>query len=375
MRVKTVDSIVWKYFVFLTLNHLPVRSVKFLFLFIFLPGVLTAQIGGNSTYEFLNLAGSARIAAIGGNFLSVKDKDLTLAFANPSFIDEDLHHGLAISFTDYFADINYGFASYSHTFKKVGSFAGTMQFISYGRFTRADENGQVYDNFNAGEYALTIGWGRHLSDHFTIGSNLKFIYSDLAEYNSFGLAVDVAGSYFSEKGNMAVTFLAKNIGRQLDSYIPGQRDRLPFELQLGMSKQFGKLPLRFHILATHLEKWDLTYEDPNNPDPVVDPLTGDSLAPRKFEKFLDKLGRHFVIGVEFSPVKVFTIRVGYNYQRRKEMLIEAKKGLVGFSYGFGFRVSKFNFSYTRSHFTLGGVPNYITITTNISDFLSKKSAN
>ena len=340
----------------MTHNSLPVKFTKLLVLISLLPFTLSAQIGGSSTYSFLNLAGSARVAAIGGNFLSVNDKDLTLAFANPSFIDKDLHRGLAFSFTDYFADINYGFVSYSHTFNKVGSFAATLQFIDYGRFTRADQNGDVYGNFNAGEYALTLGWGRHLSKHFSIGSNLKFIYSDLAEYNSFGMAVDVAGSYFSEKGNTALTFLAKNIGLQLNSYVPGTRERLPFELQLGFSKQFGKLPIRFHILATHLEKWDLTYSDPNNPDPIVDPLTGDSLAPRKFEKFLDKLGRHMVVGLEFSPAKVFTIRVGYNYQRRKELHIDAKKALAGFSYGFGFRVSKFNFSYTRSHFALGAVP-------------------
>lgn len=348
------------------------KIIRLLALLLFFPVLLQAQIGGNSTYDFLNLTNSARIAALGGNFLSVKDKDLTCALANPSFIDKELHHGLALSFTDYFADINYGFASYSHTFDKVGSFAATMQFISYGRFTEADESGNTLGNFNAGEYALTLGWGRHLSNHFTIGSNLKLIYSDLASYNSFGIAVDVAGSYFHEKGKAAVTVIAKNIGRQLDAYVPGHQDPLPFELQVGASKQFGKLPLKFHVLYNHLEKWDLTYVDPNNPDPVVDPLTGDSLPPRRFEKFLDKLGRHFVVGLEFSPSKAFTLRLGYNYERRKEMVIEAKKGIVGFSYGFGFRVSKFHFSYARNHYALGGVPNYITITTNISDFMPKK---
>jgi hypothetical protein len=346
---------------------------KLIILLAFLPLFCHAQLGGKYVYEFLNITNSARIASLGGNFLATKDKDLTLALANPSFIDEDLNNRLALSYTDYFGDVNYGFASYSHTFNKVGSFAATMQFINYGRFLEADETGQTYGNFSAGEYALTIGWGRHLTPHFTIGSNLKFIYSDLASYNSFGMAVDIAGSYFSDKHKIAVSLLLSNIGRQLDYYIPGNNEPLPFQIQLGVSKQFGKLPIVFHILATHLERWDLTYEDPNNPTPIVDPLTGDSIAPHKFEKFLDKLGRHFVFGLEFSPVKVFTLRIGYNYQRRQEMTIDAKKGLIGFSYGFGFRISKFNFSYARVHYALGGVPNYITITTNISDFKSKKT--
>jgi hypothetical protein len=374
LKALCVDSLFDFFLYFCYPKFLPVRLSKILVFLILFPVTASAQIGGSGTYSFLNLPGSARIAAIGSNFISVNDKDLTLAFANPSFIDKDLHHNLAFSFTDYLSDVNFGFASYSHTFNKVGSFAGTLQFITYGRFTRADENGNTLGNFNASEYALTLGWGRHLSEHFSVGANLKLIYSDMAEFNSFGLAVDVAGSYFNKKRTIALTLLGKNIGRQLDAYIPGHIDPLPFEMQLGFSSQFGKLPMRIHIIATHLEKWDLTYEDPANPTPVVDPLTGDSLPAKKFEKWLDKLGRHFVIGLEFSPVKAFTLRFGYNYERRKELHIDAKKGLVGFSYGIGFRVSKFNFSYTRSHYSLGGVPNYITITTNISDFLKKKGS-
>jgi hypothetical protein len=35
----------------------------------------SAQLGGNSIYSFINLSTSARIAALGGTFISVSDND------------------------------------------------------------------------------------------------------------------------------------------------------------------------------------------------------------------------------------------------------------------------------------------------------------
>lgn len=350
-----------------------VRILLFSVILTIIPFALIAQTGGNNTYQFLTLTNSARIAALGNNAIVVEDNDLTLVTSNPSLISENSDNAIALSFTDFVTDINYGFATYSHTFKKVGSFAGTLNFINYGRFTYADETGQTYGNFNAGEYALTIGWGRMLAPHFRIGSNLKLIYSDIQDYNSTGIAVDVAGSYLNAEKKIAVSMLLRNIGRQLDAYIPGNIEPIPFSAEINFSKQFEHLPLRIHLQAIHLEKWDLTYQDPANPDPIIDPITGDSLPKRNLEKFADKLIRHFVVGAEFMPTKNFYIRLGYNYQRRKELQIDAKKAFTGFSYGIGFRISKFDFSYARVHYALGATPNYITISTNISEFLSKKN--
>jgi len=50
------------------------------------------------------------------------------------------------------------------------------------------------------------------------------------------------------------------------------------------------------------------------------------------------------------------------------MKVDSKLGTVGLSWGLGFRVSKFHFSYSRAAYHLVGSPNYITITTNLSEF-------
>jgi len=327
------------------------------------------QIGGDYTYKFLTLPNSARIAAMGGNFLAISDNDVALTLTNPSLISKEMNNQLALSIVDYYTDINYGFAMYSRTFDKYGSFTGAMQYIDYGKFTYANENGEQNGNFNAGEYALQLGWGRKLDSLFTIGANVKAIYSNFDEYNSFGIAVDVAGTYYNPRTFFTMSLIGRNIGRQI-TYYDNNNEPLPFELQFGLSKRLQHLPFRYSILITHLEKWDLTYTDPND-NTSVDQLTGEPKKEGDFDKFGDKLMRHIIIGGEFIPTKNFSIRLGYNYQRRQEMKVESKRGTVGFSWGIGFRVSKFNFSYARSAYHLEGSPNFITISTHLSDFYKK----
>lgn len=95
------------------------------------------------------------------------------------------------------------------------------------------------------------------------------------------------------------------------------------------------MPLfKFFITAEHLEKFDLTYETEAEKQAQTNSITG--TAPNKktsFEKNLDKVMRHFVVGTELSIGKNLTFRFGYNYRRRQEMKISTKPGMVGFSWG------------------------------------------
>lgn len=334
-------------------------------------GHVTGQVGGKGTYQFLNLPNSARIAALGSNFLTVNDNDITLTLANPSLINENMHNQLGFSFVDYYTDVNYGFAQYSRTFDKAGSFVGTMQFIDYGKFQEADEAGVQYGYFHAGEYALNVGWGRRLTPRWSIGSNLKFIYSSLESYNSFGMAVDVAGSYFSKDTLFDASLIFRNIGYQVVAYRDGNHEPLPFEIQAGLSKKFKHIPFRISALFTHLEKWDVRYENPVNPSGGIDPVTGEPNEISGIDEFADNLMRHIVLGGEITIAKVLSLRGAYNYQRRQEMKVPDKLSTVGFSWGFGIRVKQFQFSYARSAYHLVGSPNFITVMVDLDGFGSK----
>ncbi len=334
---------------------------------------VSAQIGGDHTYTFLTLSNSARIAGLGGNALAVMDNDITLSIANPSLITADMHNQMALSYVNYFTGNNVGFAMYSRTFNKAGSFVGAIQFNDYGKIQGADAAGNKTGNISASEYAFSIGWGRTLTNHFSVGANAKLIYSHLDVYNSFGIAVDVAGSYFTKDKLFVASIMARNIGSQIVPYRAGQYESLPFELQLGLSAGLKYLPLRFFLLFTNLQKWDLSYTDPNDPKNQVDPYTGEIDEKSGISKFADNFMRHIVFGGEFTIAKVFSIRLGYNYQRRQELKLYERTGLSGFTYGVGFRVKMFNFSYTHATYQAGSPnPNYVTIAVNLQKFSKKK---
>lgn len=323
-----------------------------------------SQSGGDQTYKFLTLPNSARIAGMGSNFLAINDNDINVAVANPSLINENMHNNLGLSYVDYHSDINYGYATYGRSFEKLGNFVGTMQFIDYGTFDYANETGDREGTFGVNEYALNIGWGRALDSSFFIGANIKGIASNFESYSSYGLAVDVAGTYYNEKSKFTASLIFSNIGTQLTSY-NGYSEPLPFEIKMGLSKSMQHIPLTFSVLFTNLQKWDLTYTEESATSSTEEPAEKSGV-----EKFADNAMRHIVLGAELRPFKVIRLRIGYNYLRRQEMVIDTKPGTVGWSWGLGIKVYKFEVAYARSAQYLGPSFNFFTVTTNLSSFFN-----
>ena len=335
---------------------------------------LFAQIGGLGTYKLLYSINSARIAGLGGDFLAVKDDDITLALPNPSLLSPAMNNNLGLTFSN-FAGMGYGYVMYSRTFNNIGSFAGTMQFINYGQMTRADEAGVTSGTFTANDFALTIGWGRQLSPRFSIGANAKLIYSAYDVYHSLGIAVDAAGTYSSKDNLFIASLLLRNIGSELIPYVPGDYQPIPFQIQVGLSQGLTHIPLRFSLLFNHLERWDLTYFDPNAPGNQKDPITGQVKSKSGINKFADNLMRHIVFGGELTIAKVLALRVGYNYETRQELQPPDRPGIGGISFGFGLHVKMFTIGYTRETYMAGPInPNYFTVAVNLGEFTKKKEA-
>jgi hypothetical protein len=330
-----------------------------------------AQVGGNNTYEFLNLPISARLTALGGNNISTRDNDLNVALANPALLTDSMDNNVSLSYINYFADVNYGYAAYAKKIKNIGMFSAGLQYLDYGKFERADEVGNKDGVFYANEMCLSLSYARSVLDsNLFVGATIKTIYSNLESYTSWGSALDLGATYVRPKKDFALGLVIKNIGRQWTTYA-GVKEPLPFEVQIGFSKKPKHVPFRFSVVYENLEKWDLTYVDPANPVATVDPLTGEEIKQNKYKIFGDKLMRHMVFGGEFIITKNFFLRAGYNYQRRKELKIPEKRGMTGFSFGFGLRIYKFHFSYGRAVYHLAGATNNFSISFDINSFYKK----
>ncbi len=362
MRIKNL------YFVLMKKHFFSSLPLLFISCFAF------AQTGGHSTYDFLNLNANARIAAMGGNLISVMDDDLNLFSQNPAALNPRMNNQLTLNYVPYVSKINYGYAAFAKNFDSIpGTFAVGVHYVNYGTFTRADETGQVLGEFSAGEFALNLGYAHQFGKDsmFSVGGNLKTIISSMESYSSWGMGLDLAGTYRGKKGFTASVVL-RNIGAQFQAYTKGNAEALPFEIQVGISQQFAHLPFKISIIAHNLQKPVLRYDDPNDQEPTVDPLTGEEIKQKKY--IGDNIMRHFIFGGEFAPGKrkIFSLRIGYNYMRRQELKVDTRPGTMGLSWGIGLKISKFRFSYARAAYHLAGASNHISISTNISDFHKKE---
>lgn len=346
------------------------RGVVIIGMLLLLPAMITAQKGGESTYSFLGLTHSARIAALGGKNVSIFDEDINLVYHNPSLLTSGMHNHLTLNYVNYFAGVNYGYTSYGYSVEGIGNFAAGIHYIDYGSFDRTDELGQVQGTFRASEYAMNLVYSRSVIDSMLMaGVTLKPIFSSFEQYNSFGLAVDLGVTYYNPRTLTTAGLVIRNAGIQLASYT-GVREKLPFEIQAGITQGLAHAPFRFSVTLQNLERWDLTYETSDGDE--FNSL-GDQLERSGFDLFGDKLMRHVIFGVEFLIGQNVHVDLGYNYKRRKEMKVSARPGMVGFSMGFGFKISKFHFAFGRASYHLVGGTNHITLTTNLSEFYRKRS--
>jgi hypothetical protein len=332
--------------------------------------VAHGQSGGMATWEFLNLTNSARVASLGGRNITLRDGDLNLVFHNPSLLDSSMHNHMLINYVNYFAGINYGYTSYSRHHSRFGSFAAGIHYINYGTFPAADPAGTITGDFRAAENSVNISWATKADSLFTAGATLKVISSAFEQYRSAGIAVDAGINYYNPARMLSVSLVMKNLGTQLTAWYPGgEREPLPFELQLGMTKQLAHAPFRFSLLFQHLTDFRL-----NAP---TSGLTVDAAPargfPAKAEKAAGELIRHLVAGVEFIPVKGFSLQAGYNSLRRHELKIEERVSTVGLSWGFGISVNRFRIGFAQARYHLAGSSAHFSISTNLSSFYSRQN--
>ena len=346
------------------------RLYTTLFFFLIFSQITSAQIGGDNVYEFVNLPISARVSALGGNLITVKDDDNALAYGNPAALNPLMHQQATFNSAFYAAGINYGFLGYGFHLDKLGTtLNGGLQYITYGDFIAADETGLQTGEFNAAEYVFNIGAGRQYSEQISYGINLKTIYSRLESYNSLGVAADAAVMYADTATNFTATLVFKNIGTQLSTYIDGNREDIPFEVQAGISKRLRYLPFRFSIIAHNLQRWNIRYDDPNQVEPTS--LFDDTpQEENRFAVMTDNFFRHFIFNGELLAGKAdnFRIRFGYNHLRRAELNVNNLRSLAGFSTGVGIKVKKFRIDYGLAVYHLAGAVHHFGISTNVNSF-------
>ncbi|WP_274475688.1 type IX secretion system protein PorQ [Mangrovimonas aestuarii] len=314
----------------------------------------SAQLGGEHTYQFLNLVSSPRQAALGGKVVTNVDYDISQFLYNPATINQEMDNQVSLNYSSYLGGISYGTASYGYTWDRhVQTFAIGVNYINYGSFDGYDEQGNQTGSFSGNETAITLGYARQLGySDFYFGANLKFITSKLEQYNSFGMAADLGLIYRNEERRFNMALVLRNAGVQITTYA-GQNEPLPLEVDLGLSQRLENVPIRWHLTFENLQKWQIAE---SNPARATTDLEGNQT--QEEIGFFGQVIRHTIIGAELFPEGGFNLRFGYNFRRGEELRIVDQRNFSGFSAGFALKIKKLRFSYTHARYTNASNTNF-----------------
>jgi hypothetical protein len=334
---------------------------NYLFSIFFLFGFVSyGQIGGQSVYTFLNLVTSPRQASLGGKTITIFDADVNQAHFNPATINSEMDNHLAINYGSYFGEVTYGTASYAYTYDRhLQTFHAGVNYVNYGKFDGRDENNNPTAEFTGSEIALSVGYAYQIPNtEIRIGANAKLISSSPETYNSLGGAIDLGALYVDEANDINWAFVIRNIGTQFTTY-SGTNEKLPLEILLGVSQELENVPIRWHLTLENLQQWDVSFSNPVRGTNGIDGTN----TPEKVSFFNNAL-RHVVIGAELFPQRSFNVRIGYNFRRSEELLVEQQRNFSGISVGFGLKINKLKFNYSYSRYTLASNSSLFGLTIN-----------
>jgi len=308
-------------------------------------------LGGQRIFSFLDLPTHARVAALGGQVATATRPDAPYFLNNPALADSLPDNQLSISLMPYLAAAKYYTLHYGLPIRSKGTWAAGLQYLSYGQFDLTDPAGNALGTFTANDYALSLTHAR-TEGNFTLGATVKAVGSAIEIYSAFGVLADFGGIWRHPKQELTFGLVAKNVGYLIRNYGPAARSAgagdLPFDLQAGVTVKPRYAPIRLTLTAHHLQRFDITYNDPNlnvrydlNGNPIPQPV---SVA--------EKLARHLSVGAELLISRNVHLLVGYNHQKRQEgKLTSGGNGPVstgaGISFGASVQARGFQLTYGR----------------------------
>ena len=150
--------------------------------------------------------------------------------------------------------------------------------------------GEQTGTFGARDIAIGGTIAHSLTKHISGGITVKMVASYIGQYNSLGACVDLGLNYYDPDSEWSIGAVARNLGGQLTAY-EDDFERMPLDLQLGVTKRLVGSPLRFSATLVRLNDWQYG------------------------------IGKHLVFGADLILSEQFYLAAGYNTLRAAEMKI------------------------------------------------------
>ena len=299
------------------------KKVVFAIIAILFATKMAAQ-ESQTSYNFLRLPVSAHAAALGGENITITDDDPTMVFHNPALISGVSDKSINLNYMTYMEVTKTASASFVKAAGERATWAVMGQYMDYGDIIETSIDGTRLGKVSAKDIMVGGTFQYNLSNLWAGGISAKFISSSLAGYNSAALAVDLGLNYYDDERGWSISAVAKNLGGQVKAY-NDEYEKIPLDLQVGISKQFEKAPLRLSATLSRLNNWE--------------------------GRFIN----HVTLGADVFLGQNIYIAGGYNFRRADEMKISEGEGDsshgAGLSIGGGLQLQRFklNVAYAKYH--------------------------
>ena len=262
------------------------------------------------------------------------------------------------------------------------SIGASLRYFTLGDIQFTDEVGNPMGNHKPNELALDVSYSRLLSEKFSLGIGIRFIYSDLARGNIGSSGVEIrAGRALSadlgalykdnikigdKKWTYSIGANISNMGNKITYTTEANRDFIPINLrigtfwnvelddynELGFGIEFNKLLVPTPQYIFREDNLGNRIQDANGNDIIQsrEPYEGPVLA-GMFSSFGDAPGgfreelREITtsVGVEYWYDKQFALRTGYFYEHNTK----GGRNFMTFGAGIKYQVFRIDLAYLQ----------------------------
>lgn len=163
---------------------------------------------------FLRITPDARSGALGDAGISLSPDAYSIYWNTAKLAFAENQAAASITYTPWLRQLvnDIYLASLSGYYKidEDQAITTSLRYFSLGLIQFTNQQGQFIQNFNPREFAWNVGYARKLSDNFSMGLNLAYIYSNLAAGQMVNGVVIKAGNAVAGDLSLAYT---KDIGK------------------------------------------------------------------------------------------------------------------------------------------------------------------
>ena len=273
--------------------------------------------------------------------------------------------GIALNYTPWLrqlvSDIDLAYMAGYYRIGDYGALSGSLRYFSLGEVYTSDESDMTVNPY---EMSLDVAYSRMLSETFSMGVGLRWIYSDLRyDYSedskpASAFAADIAFYYNnyvmlgSRECQLGLGLTASNIGSKISFYGDEESQFIPANLRLGASlmipvddyNRFSLAADANKLLVPTVPRQGIDESNSDYQDRVrreysdmssIKGLTKSfSDAPGGFKEEMEEV--QWSVGAEYVYHDQFSLRAGYHHES------QSKGNRKYFTVGGGFRMSVFS---------------------------------